>query len=405
MSLVYFDEIPVNFSLMDVIQGNTNIHVSNPFFSGKGIGAFDEKNWFKKKPDTESEGTYYSAPSIYLRRTTKDEFKKGTCLGLLGNRGSKSLYTFFRPFGKKIEYKSNMKIGYLVKDASWTDKLIILDTRLNMVLEILLICRILAIDLKPYAGLDNNEFFEKFNDEISSKQTKLAKGKVPVVVTPDFIEMWEIPPIYVKDAEEDKLFRVAESVFNEKQDEVIATPKNFEIPSPLSKLITRVSMTGLSAINTKLKPMNTRKLYKDKDGGYSKSQALNLIFKIKMPKSKIPDAYLTKKIVKKAGVRNDIILTNTNVSTLWGGEGKVNTIEGFIIVSLDLNFSLFKIGASYIKWNVAEYNGKNNNGGAIAIPEEEMPDIEDDDDNDDTDLKAIQANNLPDVSEGDDVEM
>ena len=107
------------------------------------------------------------------------EFMANPNICLVANKTCKSTFRIMPPYDNTMKTNLPLRVGF---NENWTDKMLILDQRLTMVLDVLLTAKALDIDLKKYAGTKTTmEFFNAFNADITKAENALQnKFKKPV---------------------------------------------------------------------------------------------------------------------------------------------------------------------------------------------------------------------------------
>jgi len=395
-TIVYLDEISMDFTVADVLKGTGSIYVANPFSTApKGVKPFDEKSYFKMNKQVKGaiSGVYYNAPDIYIKKIGTDNYIQCPKLCLTANKATKSIFSFKKPYGEEITAKSNMNIGVNFNGAPWTEKIEKIDFRLNIILDVLLSAKLVGIDLKPMLLAKNNdEFFTMFNEQLKANSTIAQKFKNKIIAyQKSYYDCWDDIPVYVKS--DDGYKPVSRLAYENDHEQVEEDLDSFVISGVFTKLIEKISMLGFAKANSNFIPMNRRVIYKKNDEDRTFDNT-NLKFKIKIAKSNVPDKYISKKLVKKDKKNTFAAFTESNMHEIWGGKSSSSaTYEGFIICELKYEINVYKVGSTYLRWIVDYYNGKSSDkNSSSAINEDELPEIADSDDDSDESPEKISSN-------------
>jgi hypothetical protein len=389
-SVVYLDDINMNFSIMDVLQGKCIIYVSNPSFTAPGAPVFNDTYYFKKNmKQSMSKGTIYHGPKIYYLRDNKIYSDKCQ-ICVTPNRNSKANFTFYKPYDTEASPKVNYPVMVGFEDKSISDKLIVLDQRFNMILDILISANLFNMDLKPFANMTNEQFFVAFNKAIADAQKK--KNPMvddPAVFSPKAYDMWHIPYVYGKINNNPVILHPNDH--KESFSAVRKNPGNFIVKTLFSMLLENdFTMDGFTTATALFTPYNknvVKQNMKTKDWVIYPNHKLR--FKIKLPGSKVPSALISK-ILRRGN--QSVEITSENLPTLWGGvASRMQKYTGFILVNISYDLNVYSLGSSYVAWTANSYNGKAISGSANVPREDELPDMDDSDDDGDGDSELTTS--------------
>lgn len=413
--IIYISELSTDFSIMDCFQGKKQIYVENPWFTPNGAKPLDMKNYYTLKPSSgTSMGTTLKGPQLYLRKSLTDPFSADAKLCLTLSKDHKVTYNIKRPYtsdnSTPVAVKANMKLNVTINSVpSVTDTLELIDARMLTLYEISFTCKVLDISLKNYADMPNEAFWTKFNDDyreaISTILTNKGRQlKKPVTIDDRYKRQWDTH-IYICRASNasHRLVDIEHPTDGEELDlnTIAEAPTEKSYQSILVTALKYTSFNGLKSEQLNFSPMMYKKLYTAKDGTAKIYDNCDLIFRCKVGNSKVPDAFITKKLSRRSGKTYQDLLTDRNISELWGNDKPSANLNGFVIVSIKFEYMFYKMASSNVKWTVSLYNGTFKDvGSSIALRDEDLPELACSDDEDTT--PATQPVKAPVLHKADD---
>jgi hypothetical protein len=299
------------------------------------------------------------------------------------------------PFDQSV-VKKNMVVS-LGFNQPWVENLILYDYRFTMVFDVLLMAKALKIDMTKYDSCMTNEaFFKAFNADILEAQKNAPaavsdklKKKGFVQATEQYISMWTIAPVTVKD--EETTYMVDGAEWDKDKDSVLDRLSEYDI-SWMYKRIAPFMKSVIPAYDIKtsnFKPNCTRTAYVPKNQTeYKVINKSNFRFGINIKEVDksgnevlIQNKMATKFVVDRKAVDGDFDM----LKKLWGGsDSRSQQNKGKILVRLGYAGAVFSASNKAFEYNVELINYKANNKPKIVI-EEAVFDLSDDEEAEDND--------------------
>lgn len=203
--VIYAADIQPFKSIVEALNGTGQFCIAIPDYKVDGIPAVDPKRYLEIIAPSQN-GAMVQAPEIWVRPLPTRPFTRQYAIAWTTQRGVKKNYFIMKLFNTtQIADKNRHRFIILPSNpegASAPDdaNLLVFDSQLAMIMNVLFIAKILKINLGTYRDLtDNTKFFAKFAAECLAAISKLADtqlGPEDFKIPKDYLASFTIPPIY-----------------------------------------------------------------------------------------------------------------------------------------------------------------------------------------------------------------
>lgn len=368
---VYATDIVLPKSVIGLLNGTEQFCFENPYFNVAGMSKPDKKTFLEVKGTSSKYGVMLNQIYI-LFKGANGVFTKYYAIGYTEtvNTGSKidkkaKEYYIMRPFDVTDLSKSN-KYKLIVSPAKGQIQkediiLLTLDYQFSMVMDVLCISKILNIDLSKYAGMNNENFYKAYINDINAiLKEKGAKKFIDFDET--LVASFDEPPIFGKSTRGDTIpiydlenstepaFNTLFMSFYDSVSQIKSKLKGWE------KVLQRANCSSFPSIRY----IDFEKKESD-EVEHIKRFDSRLIFIIQLsPKdkgynSKFPEGLITRQQINKTKIDK---MTKNTLPKLWGGamsdddNNKGATQKGCLYIVPQPSYRYYEKGCPTIDWRV-----------------------------------------------------
>lgn len=387
--VIYAADIQPFKSIIGALNGSEQFCIATPDIKVDGIPSVDPKRYLEITAPSQN-GAMVIAPEIWVRPLPNRPFTKSFVIAWTSGRGVKKSYYIMKLFNSgTITDKGKHKLIILPSNeggspGSDDSALMMFDSQVTMIMNILFIAKLLRINLGTYRDLtDNKKFFAKFQSDVISVVSKLADtqlGPEDFKISADYVNTFTTPGIYrVMDKKTVLIKEIGKPKSQIKSiwDSFYEIYSNLDLENKLpgwTQVIKANSgaLPSFRWLDTLNKKSNTR----SKNFDTRIEIQLKLLEGDKGYNPRIKDMFVTK--FTNNPKKSAELLTATQVPTLWGSDvSDPNRTKGArqlgcIFLNPQIEYKFYSSGNPTVGWRADQLAIREDNSGSKADYDDAM---------------------------------